>query len=320
MNEPKKIDLAQIPTPLQKISFQNKGFYIKRDDLTGAELTGNKVRKLEYLLYQAKREKSDYIFTCGGTQSNHARATAIAAAQLGFKSRLFLWGKESRNADGNLFMDKFVGAEVTFLNKKSYVKVNEIMFDERKKLLKKGKNAFVLPEGGSTVLGIWGYIKFIQELNKQIDLNKISGLVAASGSGGTAAGLLVGASLLNLNLKIFAVSVFYSPEELKKKILFLAKGNILEYGLNCELKESNLQILGGYSKEGYKNISKDKINLISKFARETGIFLDPAYTGKAFCAYYDNLLSKGKGLENIFIHTGGLFGIFAKREKYLRIT
>jgi D-cysteine desulfhydrase len=317
MIEPQKIILAQIPTPLQKISFQNKNFYIKRDDLTGVELTGNKVRKLEYLLYQAKKEKTDYIFTCGGIQSNHARATAIAAARLGFKSRLFLWGKESKNADGNLFMDKFVGAEIEFLNKKLYAKVNDIMFEERKKLLKNGKNVFVLPEGGSTVLGIWGYIKFIEELNKQINLKKVSGIVAASGSGGTAAGLLVGSSMLNLDLKIYAVNVFYSPEELRKKILFLAKSNILEFGLNCELMENNLHVIDGYSKEGYKNISKNKVILINKFAKETGIFLDPAYTGKAFYAYYDNFLLKEKGLKNIFVHTGGLFGIFAKREKYL---
>jgi len=92
---PHKINLANIPTPLEKINFKGKNFLIKRDDLTGVELSGNKVRKLEYLLYQAVKEKSDIIFTSGREQSNHARATAIAAAKLGIKSKLFLWGKES---------------------------------------------------------------------------------------------------------------------------------------------------------------------------------------------------------------------------------
>lgn len=319
MKEPRKLNLAFVPTPIQKISFKRRKFLIKRDDLTGMGLSGNKVRKLEYLLYQAKRNKADYVFTCGGLQSNHARATAIAAAKLGLKSKLFLWGRDTNNADGNLFLDKFIRTEIKFLNKKAYSNVNEIMFQERKNFLKKGKKAYVFPEGGSTTLGIWGYIKFVQELSKQTDLKKISGLVAAGGSGGTAAGLLLGSALLGLELKIYTVNVFYSTEELKRKIMFLVNGTILDYNLNCKVDENKLLILDGYSQEGYKNISDKKIKLISEFARETGIFLDPAYTGKAFVAYYENFLSKDKGMKNIFIHTGGIFGIFAKRQKYLNV-
>jgi len=315
--EPKKINFAFVPTPVQKIAFQKRNFLMKRDDLTGMALSGNKIRKLEYLLYEAKRNKADYVFTCGGIQSNHARATAVAAARVGLKSKLFLWGEDTRNADGNLFLDKFVGAEIRFLNKKSYSDVNQIMFQERQDFLKKGKKAYVFPEGGSTTLGIWGYIKFVYELSKQIDLRKILGLVVAGGSGGTAAGLLIGSAMLGLKLKIYTVNVFYSAKELKRKIMFLVDGTILDYDLNCKIDENNLVILDGYSKEGYKNITGKKVKLISGFARQTGIFLDPAYTGKAFAAYYENFLSKGKGMRNMFIHTGGIFGIFAKRQKYL---
>ncbi len=314
---PKKILLANIPTPLQTIKFDGKNFLMKRDDLTGVELSGNKVRKLEYLIYQAKKEKADIIFTDGGDQSNHARATAIAAASAGIKSKLFLWGKDKPNADGNLFLDKLYGAEISFLNKKEFSKVNEIMFDERAKLLKKNKNAFVIPEGGSTTLGIWGYISFMNELNKQIDLKKIEGIVAAAGSGGTAAGLLLGIELLKLNIKVFAVNVLYSKDEIKRKIFHLAEGCILDYKLPCSLNEKKLEIIDGYSSEGYKNITEDKLSLIKKFAQSTGILLDPAYTGKAFKAYYDNFILKNKGMKNIFLHTGGLFGVFGKREKYL---
>ncbi len=316
---PKKISIANIPTPIEEIKFDGKPFLIKRDDLTGVELSGNKVRKLEYLIYQAKKEKSDYIFTTGGDQSNHARATVIAAAKYGMKSKLFLWGKDSGNADGNLFIDKFLGAEISFLSKNSFENVNQIMFEERAKLTKQSKKVFVIPEGGSTTLGIWGYINFIEELKTQIEIKKLQGIFAASGSGGTAAGLLVGTALLNLNLKIFAVNVLYSKEKIKKRIIDLAEGCVLDYKLPCKIREDNLEIVDGYSTEGYKNINDNKLTLIKRFASESGIILDPAYTGKAFVGYYENILKRDKGKKILFLHTGGIFGVFGKRRKYLSI-
>jgi D-cysteine desulfhydrase len=319
MKVPKKIHLANVPTPVEIHKFKNHRFLIKRDDLTGMELSGNKVRKLEFLIYQAKKQNAELVFTNGGEQSNHARATVIAAAKVGIKSKLFLWGKEKSLADGNLFLDKIFGADISFLTRNDFLRVNEIMFEERMKLVKKGMNVYVIPEGGSTTLGIWGYVSFMQEINKQIDLKKISGITSACGSGGTAAGLLVGAALLKRKLKIYAVNVLYSKETIKKKILQLAEGCILEYKLPCEINEDNLEIIDGYSKEGYKNISDDKISLIKQLAVSAGIILDPAYTGKAFNAYYDNFLSKNKGMKNLFLHTGGLYGIFGKRKQYLKI-
>jgi D-cysteine desulfhydrase len=316
---PNRVNIANIPTPLQTIKFNGKSFLIKRDDLTGVELSGNKVRKLEYIIYQAKKEKADIIFTDGGEQSNHARATVIAAANAGIKSKLFLWGKDKKIADGNLFLDKFYGAEITFLNRKEYAKVNDIMFEERARLLKKGKSVYVIPEGGSTTLGIWGYISFMDELKSQIDLTKVEGITIAAGSGGTAAGLLVGSALLNLNLKIFAVNVLYTEDEIKRKILHLSEGCILDYKLPCKIDESNLKIFNGFSLEGYKRITKDKLNLIKYFAQSTGILLDPAYTGKAFKAYYDNFLLTNKGMKVIFLHTGGLFGVFGRKKEYLEV-
>jgi D-cysteine desulfhydrase len=316
---PKKLNLANIPTPVEIHNFNNHKFLIKRDDLTGMELSGNKVRKLEYLIYQAKKEKADFIFTDGGEQSNHARATVIASAKAGIKSKLFLWGKDKSISDGNLFLDKVFGAEISFLTKKDFMRVNEIMSEEKMKLVKKGMNVYLIPEGGSTTLGIWGYVSFMQELNKQIDLKRISGITAACGSGGTAAGLLVGAALLKRPLKIFAVNVLYSKGKIKKKILKLAEDCILGYKLPCKLDEESLEILDGYSTEGYKHISDDKITLIKQFAVSTGILLDPAYTGKAFKAYHDNFLIKNKGMKNLFLHTGGLYGIFGKRGQYLNI-
>jgi D-cysteine desulfhydrase len=152
---PKKINLAHLPTPLEEIRFRTRKFLIKRDDYTGSDFLGNKIRKLEYLLYEAKKEKADIIFTCGGDQSNHARATDSAAAKIGMKTRLFLWGENKKHADGNLFLNKMYGAEIVYLNKNEFENVDEIMTDERSKLVKKGKRVYVIPAGGSSTLGIW---------------------------------------------------------------------------------------------------------------------------------------------------------------------
>ncbi len=317
MKTPNKIHLANLPTPLQKIKFDGKEFLMKRDDFTGVELSGNKVRKLEYLIYQAKKEKADIIFTTGGEQSNHARATVIAAAASGIKSKIFLWGKDAASAEGNLFLDKFFGAEISFLNKKEFGNVNEIMFEERAKYLRKGKRVYVIPEGGSTTLGIWGYINFVDELKKQIDFNKLKGIYCAAGSGGTAAGLLAGFAIAGLNAKVYAVNVLYGKDAIKRKILNLASGCIMDYKIQCGINKDNLVVVDGYSKEGYKKITSEKINLIKHFAVETGILLDPAYTGKAFNAYYDNVLKKNIGRKILFLHTGGIYGAFNKKRKYL---
>ena len=318
MKIPNKLQLANLPTPVQEVSFNSRKFLIKRDDFTGMELSGNKVRKLEYILAQAKKEKSDIIFTCGGEQSNHARATVIAAAKLGMKCGLFLWGKDKTTAEGNLFLNKLTGCGITFLKKDEYSHVNEIMFEERQRLLKKGKNAYVIPEGGSTTLGILGYISFMQELNKQIDLRKMDGILTAAGSGGTSAGLLLVSAWLVYNLKIYSVNVLYSKSIIQNKIVRLAEAANLEYKLRANINPDNLIILDGYSVEGYKSISVSKLKVIREFYKQTGILLDPAYTGKAFAAFNDYFLMR-RSERVLFVHTGGLFGIFAKRKKYLDI-
>jgi D-cysteine desulfhydrase len=318
MKIPGKINLAHLPTPLEKIKFRDREFFIKRDDYTGSDFLGNKIRKLEYLLYEAIKEKADIIFTCGGDQSNHARATASAAARLGMNTKLFLWGNEKANADGNLFLNKMYGSDIVYLTKKEFDDVDDIMTDERKKLIKTGKRVYVIPSGGSTTLGIWGYISFVDELKKQINLKNIDGIFSACGSGGTAAGLLVGAAMNNLILKVYAVNVLHQKEIIRKKILQLAEGAVLDYNLPCRFDESKLEVIDGYSYEGYKNISQDKLKLITSFSKSTGILLDPAYTGKAFCAYNDLVLIKGKGRKVIFLHTGGIYGAFSKRSLYIR--
>lgn len=318
MITPKSLLLANLPTPIQKIYFNDKEFYIKRDDYTGMELSGNKIRKLEYLLYDALKNKSDYVFTRGGEQSNHARATAIAAASLGIKSKLFLWGPERKNYDGNMFLDKMVNAKIIFLNWKEYQSVKERMEIEKEKLEKKGYKVTIIPEGGSTPLGIWGYINFVTELTKQTDPRKFKGILSSCGSGGTSAGLLVGCALFGLKTKIFAVNVFCNEKHFRERILNLADECVKKYKLNCKIEPNNLEVIEGYSLEGYKKILPEKLKVIKDFAAQTGIIFDPVYTGKSFYAYNELFLKGKKKSDILFIHTGGLFGMFPKRNEYLK--
>lgn len=313
-----KINLAQIPTPIEVLKFEDKKFLIKRDDLTGCELSGNKIRKLEYLLYDAKKKKANVIFTCGGEQSNHARVVTISAKKIGLNTKLFLWGNAKSKLSGNLFLNVVNNAEIQFLNKKEYDKVNEIMFEEAIQLKKKkGLNAYVIPEGGANVIGSYGYFSFVDELLTQIELNKLEGIVVAAGSGGTAAGILAAMSYYKLKTKVVAVNVLYDKSTIQKKIITLAQALLNELKIESELLSENLVILDGYSEEGYKKINQDKIKLIRSFVKETGILFDPVYTGKAFFAYYHNYVKNNLGMKYLFVHTGGLFGVFGRENEYL---
>ena len=209
------------------------------------------------------------------------------------------------------------GSEIIYLNKKEFIEIDHIMTKERTKMIRKDKRVYVIPAGGSSTLGIWGYVSFIDELKKQIDLKKVEGIFSACGSGGTAAGLLVGSALHKLKLKIYAMNVLMPKEEIRKKILQLAEGAILDYNLPCELDEKKLVIVDGYSNEGYKSITSEKLKIIGEISKSTGILFDPAYTGKAFYAYNDIVLNKNRGNKIVFLHTGGIYGVFSKRKEYL---
>ena len=317
MKTPKKFQIANLPTPIQKVEFRGTKFLIKRDDYTGTELTGNKIRKLDYILADVEKKKADYLFTSGGDQSNHARATAIAAKQIGVKTKLFLWGNKNQNADGNLFLNQLIGTEIVYLSKSEYANVNAIMLEESKKMQADGQKVYILPSGGSTPLGIWGYINFMKELKSQKKLSKINGVLSAYGSGGTSAGMLLGAAMLESKMKIYVVNVLDDPEFVRETIIRLVEDAIVDFKIKVKVNYDNLIILDGYSEEGYKQIADDKLKIIKEFYQTSGILLDPTYTGKAFYAYYENFLKDKKNSDVLFVHTGGIFGVFPKRKKYL---
>lgn len=322
---PKSLKLALTPTPLEKLRDiplipPDHKVYIKRDDLTGFGLSGNKVRKLEFLAYDALKKKADTLVTCGGFQSNHARATALVAAQSGLKSALVLFGDEAPQNEGNLFLDKLCGAEIRFIPSNQYENVEKIMEDLSLELKSKDRNPYSIPEGGSNPLGVWGYIKAAYEMKKQTDKLeiKIAKIVTALSSAGTYCGLFLGARLCGWKTEIIGINVRFLPSYPEEKIFTLLEKTIAQYRLRVRFKEKDIKVIEGYVGEGYALNKKKELEFIKTFISQTGILLDPVYTGKAMFGLVNMLkkdeLSRKEKL--IFLHTGGGFGLFPLREKF----
>ena len=157
-----KIRIANLPTKIEKMEKLSKelgkNIFIKRDDQTGTEVSGNKIRKLEYAAKDALDKNCDYLITCGGIQSNHARATAAVAAKLGMGSYLVLRGREDNELEGNYFLDKILGAKIKFVTDEEYRNNRTVIMESIKnELSKKGHKAYILPEGASNGIGSLGY-------------------------------------------------------------------------------------------------------------------------------------------------------------------
>ncbi len=320
MKIPDKIELANIPTPIHAIFFDGFEILIKRDDYTGIEWTGNKIRKLEYLVYDALQKRADVLITCGGIQSNHARATAAVAARLGLKSILYLRGKEPKNSGGNLALDQLFGADIRFVTQDEYENIQEIAEKEISNLKRKGIKAIFIPEGGSSSLGIWGYIECAQEISKQLKgmKNKPSHIVTAVGSGGTLAGLVVGKKLFGLKSELIGFNVLKTSGDFEKIVCELANECSRKYKLGVKVTSKDFTIIDGYSIEGYENISREKVELLTYISQDYGLLFDPVYTGKAIYGMIDHFIYQGAEFNKLmFIHTGGVFGIFPKMKKYL---
>lgn len=325
INFPKFLNLAHLPTPIQKIKALHRmpddfNLYIKRDDLTGFASSGNKIRKLEFVLAEALEQKVDTLITCGGEQSNHARTTAVLAAQLGLKSHLVLFAEGKPKLEGNFFLDKIVGADITYITADDYFnRRDDIMQDIAKDLENKGKRPYIIPEGASTNLGTWGYIKAGCEIKEQIDKDKleIERIVLAASSGGTYAGLFISSKLLNWKVEITGFNVNYDREFTIQRIWDLVGETKEKFNLDFGAKKGGIDIIDGYVGEGYAKTTSKECQLIKSVAQNTGIILDPVYTGKAMFGLLDQIKKKNiSEKENIlFLHSGGTFGLFAYKDK-----
>lgn len=317
-----KLNLIANPTPVEKSNSIEKelklpfDLYIKRDDQTGFLTSGNKIRKLEYLLYEAKNTNADTVFTCGGIQSNHARATAVAARKIGIDSRLFLRGTPQEIATGNLLIDKLVGSEFEFVTPEEYREIDSIFEARKLEMEKDGKKVYVIPEGGSNPLGSLGYIDGLKELSAQMDLTDVSAIFCALGSGGTYAGLLAGVKLLGLKTNVIGINVTKQPADFYgKKVLHIIK-NLKQYGYCPKITPEDIRIVDDFSGPAYSIPTNEDVELIKKVAKISGILLDPVYTGKAFRGMLDVASRDFKGKKVVFIHTGGTFELFDRPDLF----
>ncbi|MCG3118300.1 MAG: L-cysteate sulfo-lyase [bacterium] len=322
MQLPERYALAHTPTPIEKLArlsqlFEGPELYLKRDDLTGMGKTGNKVRKLEFLVAEALREGAQLLITCGGLQSNHARATALTAAKVGLKSHLVLRDSAGSDTDGNLFIDRLVGAEVTSITPQEFEQVDDIMHRLAEDYAKQGVKAYVIPEGGSVALGALGYVVAMEEVSRQMKTLHLEfdHIISAVGSGGTLAGMLLGKSAYGLKAQIHGVNVCDDAPYFQERVSNIIREAKRKYGFELNLPKKDINIIDGYVGKGYGLNRQEEIELIKLVARTEGIILDPVYTVKAMFGLKDQI-RKGRFTKSekvLFWHTGGIFGLFPKR-------
>lgn len=323
---PRKIALARTPTPLQYLARASDKWgrghrlWVKRDDLTGSTLTGNKVRKLEYIAAYAIDNGYDTLITCGGLQSNHCRATAFAGAQLGLRVHLLLRGDEPGEHDGNLLLDHLAGAEVSCYPARQYFREIDQLFSQWQDFYAaRGHKALVIPTGGSDGIGLWGYISACEELQEDFREAGIeqAHIVTATGSGGTQAGLTLGAALHQLPATVWGVNVCDDEQYFLNKV----ESDVRDWRRRYpDVPAVNVQprVLDGYVGEGYGIADQAVYQLIAQLSRMEGLVLDPVYTAKAFSGMLQEIDNgRFEGCRDIvFMHTGGLFGLFPHRNEF----
>jgi D-cysteine desulfhydrase family pyridoxal phosphate-dependent enzyme len=311
MNDLPRVALAQLPTPIQRLArltehLGGPQLSVKRDDQTGLAFGGNKTRKLETLCAAALAEGADLLLTAGSIQSNHCRQTAAAAAHLGLACSLVLVGEETEPS-GNLLLDILFGARIRWTTKDQRDSSLQIVFEEAKK---SGHRPYLIPYGGSNPLGAAAYSFALKEVLDQGP--PPDWIVVATSSGGTQAGLLAGARMLNYEGRIIGISVDENHSELKPRIASLGQQVALLLGEEVSLPESRVWVNDDYLGRGYAIMGNAEDEAIRLFAHTEGLLLDPVYTGRAAAGLID-LIRKGffaKSDEVLFWHTGGTPALF----------
>jgi D-cysteine desulfhydrase len=322
--EPPKLTIAQLPTPLLPLknlseTLNRPTLLLKRDDLTGLETSGNKIRKLEYVIADALQNGADTLVTHGGFQSNHCRATAAVAARLGLRCRLLLRSPENPENDGNLFLDRLFGAQISLHPPAEYGErkqlIDQAMADERAA----GRTPYFFPVGASIPLGCWGYIRCLHEILEQVGRETEVDLFAPVSSSGTIAGLILGRALFDAhNIRVFGIPVSDSLEFFRQDIRKLIDDTIAEYRLDLTAAQTPIDLIDGYIGQGYAVPTPQALETLKLLARTEGILLDPTYTAKAMAGFLD-CTKDGRvraGALAVFVHTGGVFGLMARRDLF----
>ena len=316
MNQVSRISLAQLPTPFYKLNNVSaaigRNVFIKRDDMTGVSLGGNKVRKLEYLLAEAKEQGCDVVITTGGAQSNHAMLTAACCRMLGMEPILMLKKRGVMGRKGNLLLEALMDVDVRFVDTPSYDVVYEEMDKLAEELRAAGKKPYLIPVGGSVPLGTVGYVDCAKEIFEQAKAAnvKIDRVICTAGSGGTLGGILLGTMLYGEGAKVTGIAVCDDPFEEITEELVNECAKIL--GVDVSITREDVDVRRYYG-AGYAMPSKEGLAAIQLMAQKEGIMVDPVYTGKTFAGLLD-MCEKGEikeGENVVFLHSGGAASLFA---------
>ena len=308
MNHFEKESLGFYPTPLHKLPNLSRelgtNVWIKRDDLCGVALGGNKVRKLEYLLADAKKKGYDLVMTTGQAQSNHAMLTAACALRLGMDCILVLKERGVTSRKGNQILNHLMGVEVRFVDTDSYDEIYKEMDRIGEEL---GRKVYKIPCGGSNALGTLGYIDCMKEVAESGQ--KFEHIVCACGSGGTAAGTVLGAKMYLPDTHVMCSMVDNDPFDVIVPELMTEAAKLLD--LDIEIPVPDLLDMCG---PGYSIPSEEGNEAISMMMRLEGILLDTCYTGKAFAGLVQRAREGFYKPEDnvLFVHTGGAAGLFAQ--------
>jgi D-cysteine desulfhydrase family pyridoxal phosphate-dependent enzyme len=317
-----RLRIAQLPTPLEEAvrlseALGGPRIFLKRDDLTGVALGGNKVRKLEYVIGRAVAEGMNALVVCGGIQSNLARIAAAIGNRLGLKVVLVLGGEpgESLLPAGNLLLDRLMGATVHLVETQPRWEFGTALEDVAEGLRRQGMRPFVVPLGGSGPEGMAGYVNATEELLVQLTSiqSKPSRLYVAVGSGGTFCGLLLGALNQAASYKVVGISVSRTREYLENHLPALTTAAADFLGLERSATAADICVHDEYLGGGYGAVTDGCRAAISLVARTEGVLLDPVYSGKAMDGLIDHIRKGeiGRNESVVFLHTGGWPALFA---------
>ncbi len=324
-----RIPLATLPTPLQEMSRLRKRLggprlFIKRDDLTGLGLGGNKLRKLEYAMAAARHEQATVIVTIGAPQSNHVRLTTAAANHLGLKTVLVLRGEEPRRATGNLLIDRILGAaEIHFVGGEGYPTKSDVdrIADEKavelaERLRADGERPYIIPNGCRAIHGAYGYAGCVLETVNQLHAQGLAAdaFIAPVGTSSTLTGLILGAHLYSHGgIDVVGISVANPADTLITRIAGQLDEAARTLALDRSIPEDAIEVWDDYIGPGYGLPTAAMADAVETTAREEGILLDPVYTGKAMAGLFDRIRRHRFRDDDVvvFVHTGGIPALFA---------
>ncbi len=315
-----RVSLAHLPTPVEELPRLSRELggprlWVKRDDQTGLATGGNKTRKLEFLMGEALAHGADVVVTAGASQSNHCRQTAAAAARLGLSCTLVLGGEPPASPGGNLLLDHLFGAQICWAGPWRRGERLEEVVEE---LRAAGRRPYLSPYGGSNVVGATGYAAAMQELSEQLAAAKLTvdRIVIASSSGGTQAGLAVGARLVGFGGQIVGIGIDKGEagdDPYPVHLARLANATALHIGLKTSFTPGDFVVNQDYLGGGYGVVGEAEREAIHLAARHEGLLLDPVYTGRAFGGLIDMIRRGAIGHDEtlLFWHTGGMPALFA---------